>query len=400
MGDGFWARVCLRGFLPALMLSAGSTAGQFNPADLPSRVCADQNCDGQVTPADFSSWSANFQSGSLLADVNDDGVVAPSDYSAWVAAFGQGLDGPYCKPHACVVPATFPTLIVVDPSGFPDELDYTVYEQTTAGQLEGYGQWIDRTGYSAPLLPPIEHHNGPVHNYPGGEGDPPSGFGDITTETVSFAVVAVQRPNGQTRYFLGWNHSFAFERHRNAGDTVEIAAASPWSVYAPIAAYRDLSDAYRDADLYAELFQLSPMSATGDVLYDMAPPEPIEFIWDTAEWYDPNNTAGRLTCQQEHPDDPCAVIRCLGSRAVQNCRSSYSDSMFTCKVAGLVTGGIACLTSLTCGPLGPICCAVYGPATLTATVYFCQDAARSSLSTCVANAQIATQQALIAAGCP
>ncbi len=68
-------------------------------ADCPaSRLCADQNGDGMVTPADFSAWIANYNLGSLIADVNQDGFVTPADFSAWIAAFNMGLNGPTCNP--------------------------------------------------------------------------------------------------------------------------------------------------------------------------------------------------------------------------------------------------------------------------------------------------------------
>jgi hypothetical protein len=62
------------------------------------RLCADQNMDGFVSPADFSAWVANFNVNNPVADVNQDGSVSPADFSAWVAAFNQGANGPTCNP--------------------------------------------------------------------------------------------------------------------------------------------------------------------------------------------------------------------------------------------------------------------------------------------------------------
>ena len=53
--------------------------------------CCDQNGDMVCSPADFSAWVANFNSGNLNADVNRDGVVSPADFSAWVASFNLGI---------------------------------------------------------------------------------------------------------------------------------------------------------------------------------------------------------------------------------------------------------------------------------------------------------------------
>ncbi len=63
-----------------------------------SRLCADQNGDGNVSPADFSAWVANYNTQNPIADVNGDGNVTPADFSAWVAAFNQGANGPTCNP--------------------------------------------------------------------------------------------------------------------------------------------------------------------------------------------------------------------------------------------------------------------------------------------------------------
>ena len=76
-------------------LTGGFWAGS---ASTGTRLCADQNGDGDVTPADFTSWIANFNAIDLLADVNQDGDVTPADFTAWIAAFNQGIQGPICNP--------------------------------------------------------------------------------------------------------------------------------------------------------------------------------------------------------------------------------------------------------------------------------------------------------------
>lgn len=60
------------------------------------RLCADQNEDGFVTPADFNVWVLNFNAQNSLADVNQDGLVNPADFNAWVLAFNAGAAGPTC----------------------------------------------------------------------------------------------------------------------------------------------------------------------------------------------------------------------------------------------------------------------------------------------------------------
>lgn len=72
--------------------------GFWVAGDTPTRLCADQNQDGFVTPADFSAWIANFNTMSPIADVNQDNLVTPADFSAWIAAFNQGVNGPTCVP--------------------------------------------------------------------------------------------------------------------------------------------------------------------------------------------------------------------------------------------------------------------------------------------------------------
>ncbi len=76
----------------------GSNSGSARVFVVMSRLCADQNSDGQVTPADFTAWVANFNAQSLVADVNQDGLVTPTDFAAWIAAFNQGANGPNCVP--------------------------------------------------------------------------------------------------------------------------------------------------------------------------------------------------------------------------------------------------------------------------------------------------------------
>ena len=51
---------------------------------------ADTNHDGLVTPADFSSWIAAFNTQASECDQNGDGSCTPADFSAWVANFNAG----------------------------------------------------------------------------------------------------------------------------------------------------------------------------------------------------------------------------------------------------------------------------------------------------------------------
>lgn len=64
--------------------------------NFPSRLCADQNNDGLVTPADFSAWIGNFNANNPTADVNGDLAVTPADFSAWIAEFNLGGFGHRC----------------------------------------------------------------------------------------------------------------------------------------------------------------------------------------------------------------------------------------------------------------------------------------------------------------
>ncbi len=84
----------------------GTNADAVTMADLAAadavipddRLCADQNGDGLVTPADFNGWILNFNNGSLIADTNQDGFVTPADFNGWILAFNQGTNGPTCNP--------------------------------------------------------------------------------------------------------------------------------------------------------------------------------------------------------------------------------------------------------------------------------------------------------------
>ncbi len=62
------------------------------------RLCADQNGDNLVSPADFNAWILNFNQGSPIADTNQDGLTTPADFNAWILAFNQGANGPTCNP--------------------------------------------------------------------------------------------------------------------------------------------------------------------------------------------------------------------------------------------------------------------------------------------------------------
>ncbi len=72
-----------------------AAAAAIIPAD---RLCADQNGDDAVTPADFNAWILNYNVNNPVADVNGDGLVTPADFNAWILAFNQGANGPTCNP--------------------------------------------------------------------------------------------------------------------------------------------------------------------------------------------------------------------------------------------------------------------------------------------------------------
>lgn len=74
------------------------TGGFWTGSVAASRLCADQNGDGLVTPADFSAWLVNYNASNPRADTNQDGSISPADFSAWLAAYNGGVNGPVCNP--------------------------------------------------------------------------------------------------------------------------------------------------------------------------------------------------------------------------------------------------------------------------------------------------------------
>ncbi|MEO1585529.1 MAG: choice-of-anchor Q domain-containing protein [Planctomycetota bacterium] len=51
---------------------------------------ADTNGDGLATPADFTRWIAEFNTGGSLADQNRDGEVTAADFTSWVLNYNRG----------------------------------------------------------------------------------------------------------------------------------------------------------------------------------------------------------------------------------------------------------------------------------------------------------------------
>ena len=73
--------------------------GMFGSITVTSaRLCADQNGNGTLEPADFTAWIANFNAGDPKADTNQNGSLEPADFTAWIAAFNMGAGGPTCTP--------------------------------------------------------------------------------------------------------------------------------------------------------------------------------------------------------------------------------------------------------------------------------------------------------------
>ncbi|HED54157.1 MAG TPA: hypothetical protein ENJ00_08145 [Phycisphaerales bacterium] len=70
------------------------TATVVASGPVPPPVClADTNHDGVLTPADFTSWIAAFNSGASECDQNGDGSCDPTDFTAWIANFNAGCSG-------------------------------------------------------------------------------------------------------------------------------------------------------------------------------------------------------------------------------------------------------------------------------------------------------------------
>jgi hypothetical protein len=80
---------------------ADGTSNDVNADGIPdecqlTRLCADTNNDGFVTPADFNAWILNFNNQNYRADQNADGLVTPADFNAWILNFNLGANGPLC----------------------------------------------------------------------------------------------------------------------------------------------------------------------------------------------------------------------------------------------------------------------------------------------------------------
>jgi len=84
---------------------ANGTSTDINADGIPdecpgqsTRLCADVNNDGVVTPADFSAWIAAFNTMNYRADQNSGGLgaVTAADFTAWIANFNLGAGGPTC----------------------------------------------------------------------------------------------------------------------------------------------------------------------------------------------------------------------------------------------------------------------------------------------------------------
>jgi hypothetical protein len=82
---------------------ANGTSDDLNADGIPdecpgqmTRLCADVNNDGAVTPTDFTAWINAFNTQNYRGDQNGDGLVTPTDFTAWIANFNQGAAGPLC----------------------------------------------------------------------------------------------------------------------------------------------------------------------------------------------------------------------------------------------------------------------------------------------------------------
>ncbi|MFI4873156.1 MAG: GC-type dockerin domain-anchored protein [Phycisphaerales bacterium JB061] len=51
----------------------------------------DVNCDGMVTPSDFTAWISAYHNNNVSrCDQDTDGLCTPTDFTAWVANFNAG----------------------------------------------------------------------------------------------------------------------------------------------------------------------------------------------------------------------------------------------------------------------------------------------------------------------
>ncbi len=101
LGDGNPITDCNgNGVDDAIDISSGTSA-DINADGIPdecqlTRLCADTNADGFVTPADFNAWILAFNTMNYRADQNGDNLVTPADFNGWILNFNLGVNGPLC----------------------------------------------------------------------------------------------------------------------------------------------------------------------------------------------------------------------------------------------------------------------------------------------------------------
>ncbi|GAB5496698.1 MAG: FG-GAP repeat protein [Phycisphaerales bacterium] len=94
-GDSFGDSVSVSGNT-AVMGASGSDgnvpdSGSAYIYDIYPDLCLpDINCDGSVTPTDFTAWINAFNSNLPACDQNSDGSCTPTDFTAWVTNFNAG----------------------------------------------------------------------------------------------------------------------------------------------------------------------------------------------------------------------------------------------------------------------------------------------------------------------
>ncbi|MEO0855113.1 MAG: GC-type dockerin domain-anchored protein, partial [Cyanobacteria bacterium J06648_11] len=250
-----------------LLVSGAVFISPVYAQDIPCRLCADTNGDGNVDSSDYFAWVNAFNNNDPIADQNFDGVLDTSDYFAWVTYLGQGQAGPTCPAYSAGCPGIgvfvaeeFLTTAPVLPVPIS-----TIDGIPTAPVVTSRGSIVDAQLFGADAIADIVIENRLVSGDDPAE-NPPAGQVDRVREESSIAALHIVDSLGVDKYFSARIVRCSSTRIDESTGSVVLPRDDHYDRVHIIGRYQTFADAVAAATLLSETVDL-----------ELANPVPLEF---------------------------------------------------------------------------------------------------------------------------
>lgn len=363
-------------------IGASQAVAQFDIAQMPTRVRADQNCDSEVTPADISAWVANYNINDLRADQNGDGLLTPADFSAFIANFNLGLEGPFGPAYGCGSGTTLNKLVVdgILPTAWPTTINISSVISVNPPQIQPAGVIYNAYSIDAPMMGRLIIEN---RMYSGDNPDNNPAVGNVDKAIVEYKIcaISIQRPNQNSYHAVGLVDEISAVTIEESTESIVADYGHVLDGVVILGVYDTFAEAVSAVNSLQSYYSTEVLDSNGGVIQTYDPS--VDVVYDVDLDTITEVEFLQVSCAQLFPGDCLAIARCAYGRAIERCMTQYKSANASCSrsaVRNVLIGGggacVACLLSpLTSGP----CCLIAVTAVTIGTVLDAGDCTATAL---------------------